>query len=406
MPPMKVLFLAPQPFFQERGTPIAVKLAMEVLSERFANQAESRVDLLTYHEGSNIEIPGIFLQRISGCNFIKGVGPGISLKKLICDFAFFFLAIKMAFRNRHNQYDIVHAVEESVFVALMLKIIFGIPYIYDMDSSIALQLSEKWWLLRPLAPLFSFFERIAVRFSDAVVPVCDALAEIAIRHGSKDTHILRDISLMDVSGLKQKIDLRSEILAYSQDLILLYVGNLESYQGVELLAESFSKAAEDKPQARLVIIGGSEVHVRELKALASQLRNSERIHILGPRSVADLGAYLLQADILASPRTKGNNTPMKIYSYLHSGKAIVATNLSTHTQVLNKTVSILCEPTVESFADGILKIISNHDLRSQLGKAAFQLAEENYTFAVFKRRLNELYDRISKKLCQPLLKAL
>ena len=47
-----------------------------------------------------------------------------------------------------------------------------------------------------------------------------------------------------------------------------------------------------------------------------------------------LASLLAQADVLVSPRTRGNNTPMKIYSYLDAGRAVLATDLPTHTQVL------------------------------------------------------------------------
>ena len=162
---MKILFLAPQPFFQERGTPIAVKLALEVLADRFKNKAEDtqKIDLLTYHEGIDVKIPGVTINRIRYCSLIKGIGPGISYKKLLCDIVFLFTAISMALKNGKEQYDLVHAVEESVFVALVLKFLFGIPYIYDMDSSIALQVAEKWWWLKPIAPILSLFEKVAVK---------------------------------------------------------------------------------------------------------------------------------------------------------------------------------------------------------------------------------------------------
>ena len=40
---MKILLLAPHPYYQERGTPIAVDLLVRVLSER-----GDQIDLLTY----------------------------------------------------------------------------------------------------------------------------------------------------------------------------------------------------------------------------------------------------------------------------------------------------------------------------------------------------------------------
>ena len=50
-----------------------------------------------------------------------------------------------------------------------------------------------------------------------------------------------------------------------------------------------------------------------------------------------------------SPRIKGNNTPMKL-SYLHSGKAVLATNLPPHTQILDNRVAMLADPTPKHMA--------------------------------------------------------
>ena len=55
---MKILFLAPQPFYTERGNPIAVKLAVTALC-----RDGQQVDLLTYHQGQDIDIPGMRLFR-------------------------------------------------------------------------------------------------------------------------------------------------------------------------------------------------------------------------------------------------------------------------------------------------------------------------------------------------------
>ena len=59
---------------------------------------------------------------------------------------------------------------------------------------------------------------------------------------------------------------------------------------------------------------------------------------------------MAQADVLVSPRTKGANTPMKVYSYLDSGVAVLATRLPTHTQVMNDETALLAEPTPEDFS--------------------------------------------------------
>ena len=61
----------------------------------------------------------------------------------------------------------------------------------------------------------------------------------------------------------------------------------------------------------------------------------------GQQPAREIPGFVRPRDVLVSPRIRGTNTPLKIYSYLRSGKPIVATNLLTHTQVLTPEVARL-----------------------------------------------------------------
>ena len=150
--------------------------------------------------------------------------------------------------------------------------------------------------------------------------------------------------------------------------------------------------------SHVVIIGGSEHHIQKYRAKAQQLGLSDRIHLIGPRPLKELDNYILQADILTSPRIKGNNTPMKIYSYLHSGKPILATNLPTHSQVMDRRVAEMSHVEPQAFADGLLRLLEDEGYCKQLGAAAKALAEREYTFSVFAKKLNQIYDRVGQRI--------
>lgn len=400
---MKLLFLAPEPFFQERGTPIAVRLALEVIADRFKRYPDEKrflIDLVCYHEGTDPNIPGVTVNRINPGPiraWLKNVSPGLTFKKLVCDLLFTWKAASQVLKNRNNQYQMIHAVEESVFIALLFKVLFKIPYIYDMDSSLAMQVTEKWHLLKPMFPLLRWLEKQAVKHSSAVAPVCDALGVIARQHGAKKTVVLRDISLLKESSQDkdQSIELKKELNIDPHMKIILYVGNLESYQGIDLLLESFARLSARAENWVLAVIGGSDSRLQYYRQRVESLQLSGRAFFAGPRPIDSLGVYMRQADILASPRIRGNNTPMKIYSYLHSGVAIIATKLPTHTQVLDDTVAILAEPTVDDFSAKLEALIKDSDSRSSISGNAYRLAEKNYTFEVFSRELNRLYDQLN-----------
>jgi hypothetical protein len=186
---MKILILAPQPFYQERGTPIAVDLMVRSLSER-----GHAVDLLVYHEGTDVSYPGVTVHRIPALSFIKNVRPGLSLKKLICDFFMFWKAVGLLRRNRP---DIIHAVEEAAFMAYVIRMFSGIPYVYDMDSSLPDQVVEKYPAFRPVQRLMRLLIKPVVTHALLVAPVCESIAMTISPFEPARVVILRDISLVD-----------------------------------------------------------------------------------------------------------------------------------------------------------------------------------------------------------------
>ncbi|MBE9126154.1 MULTISPECIES: glycosyltransferase family 4 protein [unclassified Coleofasciculus] len=186
---MNVLMLAPHPFYQNRGTPIAVNLVLKVLSKR-----GDQVDVVTYPEGQDIHYENVNIYRIPRLPFIRKIRPGFSWKKIICDIFMFFKVIHLV-ATKH--YDLVHAGEEAVFIGLFLKVFLKIPYVYDMDSSLAQQMVEKYPNLKFLVLLLEFFEGIAVKNAKVVVAVCDALAVDVQKYKPRNVVVIPDISLLN-----------------------------------------------------------------------------------------------------------------------------------------------------------------------------------------------------------------
>jgi hypothetical protein len=186
---MRILLLAPEPFYQDRGTPIAVNLVLRGLSER-----GDQVEVITYHEGREVRYKDVTVHRIVNFPFIHHIRPGFSWKKVVCDFFMLIKTVRLASRKR---YDLVHAVEESVFMALILKWFFKLPYVYDMDSSLVQQMVDTYPCLVPFKFVFTWFEGLAVKNAEAVTPVCDALACAIQAHNPKKVAVLPDVSLLE-----------------------------------------------------------------------------------------------------------------------------------------------------------------------------------------------------------------
>ena len=83
---------------------------------------------------------------------------------------------------RRTRYDLIHAVEESAFIAAAAGAVSGVPYIYDMDSSLAEQMVEAYPSLHFVLPVLRYCESVAVRRSMGVLTVCAALEDVALGH--------------------------------------------------------------------------------------------------------------------------------------------------------------------------------------------------------------------------------
>jgi glycosyltransferase involved in cell wall biosynthesis len=386
---MRVLLLAPQPFYQERGTPIAVHLLLQALSRQ-----GHQVDALVYPEGADRTYPGVRLFRAPRWLGVRGVGPGPSWKKLLADVPFAVAALWLARRRR---YDLVHAIEESVFLARLLKRLSGVPYLYDMDSGMAEQLLGKYPALRPIAGLLRGLEASAARGAEVVVPVCDALAQTAQAYGARRITVLRDVSMLSApaNGRAPRPSFR-EAKGLTGPVVM-YVGNLEWYQGIDLLLEGMARARRRVPSAQLVIIGGDPKRIARYQQRAHALGLDGGVRFLGPWPLSDLGYCLDAADVLVSPRRQGGNTPMKIYSYLDSGKPVLATNLPTHTQVLTDDVAVLAAPTGEAIGQGLVRLLEQPEAGRRLGVQAKALVARQYSYPVFEATLRGIYDALSAR---------
>jgi len=386
---MRILFLAPHPFFSERGTPIAERNLLTVLSEE-----GHTVDVLTYAEGDDVALPGVRVHRIAAVPGSSDVRPGLSSKKLVCDAA---MLGALFTRFRRESFDLVHAVEEAVFLALALRRLRGVPYVYDMDSRLSRQVVDAVPAARVVLGGMRYAEEIAVGESLAVLAVCRTL-ELEARDLAPGAFVARleDASLLAESDGGSDVDsLRS---LTGGGTIALYVGNLEPVQGIDLLLDGFAAARRARSDLRLVVIGGRQDDIARYETRGHELGMGDSVHFAGPRPVADLGAYLAQADILVSPRLSGTNTPMKVFSYLDSGRAVLATRLPTHTQVVDDSVAYLVEPDPVALAAGLVRLASDAALRARLGSAAHALVEREFSRKAYRRRVREFYREVERRV--------
>jgi len=390
---MKVLMIAPQPFFQPRGTPISVLHRIHALS-----QLGHQIDLVTYHLGQTIPFKNVTYYRIAKIPFIKKIKVGPSKAKILVDF---FVILKTLSRLMKANYDVIHSHEEAGFFGAWLASKFGIMHLYDMHSSLPQQLTNfKFTRLKLLIKLFERLERKTIERSDALITICPELYNyVAQLYPSKKQVLIENVADNSVIFGDEEgatLDLRQKYQLNSKTVIL-YAGTFEPYQGLDLLIEASKTVVAKDKNVKFTLVGGNPNQVLHYERLVKQHHLADYFVFTGQVAPNLVPKFLEIADILVTPRIEGNNTPLKIYSYLRSGKPIVATNHITHTQVLNDQVAVLTDCTAEAFADGLLRVLGDEALRQSLSEKAKALAQEKYSYEVYLQKTHSLYYFLEQK---------
>jgi glycosyltransferase involved in cell wall biosynthesis len=244
----RILLVAPQPFYQDRGTPIAVRQVLEALGE-----TGGRVDLLTYPIGEDVAMAHVRLMRAGNPFGVHTVPIGFSFRKVLLDAP---LTAALAARVRGGAYTCIHAVEEAVFPAIVLGRAHRVPVLYDMQSSLPEHLQRRRLFRFPLIQrAVRAAERWALERADLVVcsaGLADRVRRLAPARRVREWHFP---SAPAEPVREDRALLRRALELPADDPIVLYSGNFEAYQGIPNLLEAVSLVREQEPRATFLLVG-------------------------------------------------------------------------------------------------------------------------------------------------------
>lgn len=385
----RILVVAPQPFYEDRGTPIALRQVLEALSE-----LEYRVDLLTFPVGQDIELPGLTIYRTGNPFGISQVPIGFSAQKVLLDLS---LTAKLASLLRRERYTCLHALEEAAFPAAVAGRHHGVPLLYDMQSSLPEQLLRQRALRLQVArrPLEAI-ERWLLTRADFVVSsagLADRVVRMAPITPVREWRFPSRPVATDPAGA---LALRRELGLALDERVVLYSGTFEPYQGLPELITAIPLVLAEAPAARFVLVGGDGTNGFAGSEAVAPLLASRVLRIIDRQPRPAMAAYHALADVLVSPRAYGGNLPLKVFDYLAAGRPIVATDIPTHRTVLAEDRAVLVAPASGAIAEGILSLLRDPERAARIGRAARRYAREHLAWEAFVSSVEEIYEEVHR----------
>jgi len=364
----KVVLVAASPFPYPQGSQVLVGQLAAALQKR-----GHAVRLVTYHSGVGSPADGVVLDRIQALPGLGAARAGPSWQKPFWDL---FLARELLQVAHSWQPDLLHAHNfEGLLAALWVRWRTGVPVIYHVHNAMGLEL-HTYFRSRP----GRWLGGVAGRAVDAHLP---RRADHCIVLNGRAVDYFRRRGVARLAVVPPGIEFEpGEAARARQSLgdgpLVVYSGNLDRYQDLDLLFRAFRKVAEARPAARLIL--STNAAPGEWQALAGALGIGGQTRFVPAGDFATVRDLLAAADVTVCPRQVCLGFPIKLLNYMAAGKAIVAARGSACGLQHLENGWVVDDGDTQGLARAIIRLLDEPHLARRLGAAARRTVQQEYTW--------------------------
>lgn len=314
---MRVLMLAPTPFFGDRGC--HVRILEEV---RGLRPLGVEVLVATYHVGRDVpEVPAV---RTPSLPWVRRLPVGFSIHKPYLDLLLLVTAARAA---RTFRPDVLHGhLHEGAALATLLGRRLGRPAVADLQGSLTGELIDHHALPAsgPLPRLSRAIERAILRGPARLLASSTSFArELRERWDAGDRVVpLPDGVDPDVFRPGLPADDLRDALGLTGKRIVVYLGVLTAYQGVDDLLAAWPAVVAALPDAHLLLMGYPNEDRYRARVAAAGLGVS--VTVTGRIDYAQAPRYLALGEVAISPKRSATEANGKLLNYMASGLATIA----------------------------------------------------------------------------------
>ena len=327
--------------------------------------------VVTYAEGLEEALAEFPVRRIPRLPGLRALGSGPRPAKLILDGA---LLLRLLHVLKREGIEVMHAHNyEGALIGLAARRLTGVPLIYHSHNALAEELPTYFRsrTARRLAGIAgALADREVPRRADHCIAICRELAGFLRARGVGEQAIeviapggspeeFPACSVAEVATIRARF-------GFGERPVLLYTGNVDGYQNLELLLASIGVVRRTIGDALLVL--GTHATPRDLPSYLRRLPPGVRLVTAGDfATVRDL---IQVADLTLCPRREWSGFPMKLLNYMAAAKAVVVSAGSAKAVRHGVNGVIVDADGPDTFAAAILELLRDPGRRRQLGAAA------------------------------------
>ncbi len=385
--PIRILMLAPTPYFADRGCHVRIYEEARALIRRGCD-----VRVVTYHIGR--DMPGVPTCRIPAVPWYRRLTAGPSWQKTLLDI---LLLIRTLSVCRTFRPHILHAhLHEGAFVAMLLKPLLRIPVIMDFQGSLTAECRDHGFFRAGslLERFFSVVERTINRAADAIITSSSSGAELLCREwGIPAQRVFPVIDGVDTEQFRPhpRKEARRRLGIPDSAPLVVYLGVLNGYQGVDLLLEAMSILKARKCRVHFLIMGYPEEGYR---SRARTMGLEEMATFTGRIDYALAAEHLSAGDVAVSPKLSLSEANGKLFNYMACGLPTVVFDTPVNREILGDAGVYAAYGDAADLAGKIGELLADSRRLERLSRAVREGAEREHSWSARGGRIVEIYQKL------------
>ena len=354
-----ILMIAPTSFFADYGSHVRILEEARIL-QRLGN----RIALCTYASGQDVD--DLTIERTAGIPWRKGYEIGSSWHKIAFDV---LLSVKCATVVRRLKPDVIHAfLHEGTLIGYPLSLLGnvlslskgavlsgstelaevpskgGVPLVFDFQGSLTGEMIDHKFLQPGSLShrLLYRLEEIITRLPQAIIANSHHAAELLVSQFGCDRrkiHIVPDCVDGDrfrpgAIDEEERLALRERLGIPSECKVVVYLGLLAEYQGIDLLLQAAAYLLEARSAVHFLIMGFP--NVEHYQKIAGRLGLAEYVTFTGRIPYEEAPFYLALGDVAVARKISATEGSGKLLNYMAMGLPVVAFDTPVNREYLGK----------------------------------------------------------------------
>ena len=394
---MKILVVAPTPFFSDRGTHLRI-LEESLSLEKLGHE----ITIATYHIGRDIHKElktGIDVRRILRLLFwYKKLEAGPDWQKIILDL---MLIRKVLFLTRIKKPDVIHAhLHEGILIGWIAQKIFfwrRIKLVSDFHGSLTREMVSHGYLKRGLKGIFKALEDIINKLGDFAVASSEEMAkEVRLSRKDGKVEVLLDGTNTDSFNIKKsQEEIRQEWELPMDKTIVVYTGGLVPNKGIGYFFDSIKEILSKRKDIFFLIGGFPAEHIE--KFLKENSIDRKNIRLVVPLNYFELPEFLKAGDIAIDPKdTSSKQASGKMLNYMSAGLPIVCFDTQNNRHYLGEGGSFAEKISAKTLTEKIIRLTDDKTERKKKGALNQKKAQE-FSWSKTGKKLDQIYNQLINK---------